>query len=88
MKLIRTLATGNPRERQHVFACTRCGVSYTTEESRAILHNSNYGSVQECKTAIDSYFAERNRTFLEHPKRAGKKIWGQERVASVFGLRS
>ena len=52
--------------------------------SRAILHNSNYGSVQECKTAIDSYFAERNRAFFEHPKRAGKKIWGKEPVEPVF----
>lgn len=52
--------------------------------SRAILHNSNYGSVQECKTAIDSYFAERNLAFFEHPKRAGKKIWGKEPVEPVF----
>ncbi len=52
--------------------------------ARAILHNSNYGSVQECKAAIDSYFAERNLAFLEHPQRAGKKIWGRERVEPVF----
>jgi transposase len=52
--------------------------------SRAILHNSNYASVQECKGAIDRYFAERNRAFLEHPKRAGRKIWGKEQVEPIF----
>jgi len=52
--------------------------------SRAILHNSNYGSIQECKAAIDRYFAERNLAFLEHPKRAGKKIWGKEQIEPVF----
>jgi transposase len=52
--------------------------------SRAILHNSNYQSPQECKVAINRYFAERNQAFLEHPRRAGKKIWGKERVEAVF----
>jgi transposase len=52
--------------------------------SRAILHNSNYGSVQECKASIDLYFTERNREFQKHPRRAGKKIWGEERVSPVF----
>ncbi len=52
--------------------------------ARAILHNSDYKSVAECKEAINRYFAERNRAFLEHPRRAGKKIWGKERVEAVF----
>ena len=52
--------------------------------ARAILHNSDYESVAECKEAIDRYFAERNRAFLEQPRRAGKKIWGKERVEAVF----
>lgn len=52
--------------------------------ARAILHNSNYESVDACKGAIDRYFAERNRAFLEQPRRAGKKIWGKERVEAVF----
>jgi len=52
--------------------------------ARAILHNSNYESVDECKKAMDRYFFERNQEFLEHPKRAGKKIWGKERVEAVF----
>ena len=52
--------------------------------ARAILHNSNYESVDACRGAIGRYFAERNRAFLEHPRRAGKKIWGKERVEAVF----
>ena len=52
--------------------------------SRAILHNSNYQSVDECKAAIDRYFDDRNRFFRNNPQRAGNKIWGRERVATVF----
>jgi len=52
--------------------------------ARAILHNSNYGNVDECKSAINMYFADRNRAFLERPRRAGNKIWGKERVEAVF----
>ena len=52
--------------------------------ARAIIHNSDYGSVDECKTAIDRYFMERNEHFKSHPKRAGNKIWGKERVKPIF----
>jgi len=52
--------------------------------SRAIIHNSNYQSTKEAKTAIDRYFKERNQFFLDNPKRAGKKIWGQEPSSSSF----
>jgi transposase len=52
--------------------------------ARAILHNSNYGNVDECKSAINMYFADRNRAFLERPRRAGNKIWGKEQVEAVF----
>ena len=52
--------------------------------ARAILHNSNYRNVDECKSAINMYFADRNRAFLERPRRAGKKIWGKEQVEPVF----
>jgi hypothetical protein len=52
--------------------------------ARAILHNSNYRTVDECKSAINMYFADRNRAFLEKPRRAGNKIWGKERVEAVF----
>jgi transposase len=52
--------------------------------ARAIIHNSNYQSVDECKNAIDRYFADRNKAFIENPKRAGKTIWGEEVVKAVF----
>ena len=41
--------------------------------ARAIIHNSNYRSVEEAKGAINRYFDERNRHFREHPRRAGKE---------------
>jgi hypothetical protein len=52
--------------------------------SRAILHNSDYQSVNECMMAIDRYFFERNKAFAANPRRAGNKIWGKERIESVF----
>ncbi len=52
--------------------------------AKAIIHNSNYQSVDECKYAINRYFAERNEKFIKNPKRAGKKIWRKERVKAVF----
>ena len=45
--------------------------------ARAIIHNSDYQSVDECKNAIDRYFLERNEHFIKNPKRAGNKIWGK-----------
>lgn len=52
--------------------------------ARAIIHNSDYQSVDDAKHAINLYFAERNKQFLQFPKRAGKKIWGLEETASQF----
>jgi DDE superfamily endonuclease len=52
--------------------------------ARGIIHNSDYCSVEAAKGAIDRYYAERNEHFRAHPKRAGRKIWGQERVQSEF----
>ena len=52
--------------------------------AKAVIHNSNYSGVDECKRAIDRYFLERNWAFTENPKRAGKKIWGKEIVKPVF----
>jgi transposase len=52
--------------------------------ARAILHNSDYQSVEECKAAIDRYFAERNEAYRRNPRRAGKKIWGEELVEPCF----
>jgi hypothetical protein len=42
--------------------------------ARAIIHNSDYSSVQATKSAIDRYFETRNAHFLESSKRAGYKI--------------
>ena len=52
--------------------------------ARAIIHNSDYDSPETAKSAIDRYFTDRNAHFAEHPKRAGQKIWGKERVPSIF----
>jgi len=41
-------------------------------------------SIEELKNAIDRYFKERNMRYMEHPKRAGNKIWGCERVLPIF----
>jgi hypothetical protein len=52
--------------------------------ARAIIYNSDYDSLEACKRAIDRYLEERNTLFKANPKRAGKTIWGQERVPSQF----
>ena len=52
--------------------------------ARAIIHNSDYKSMDAAKAAIDRYFGDRNANFHEHPKRAGKKIWGSERESPEF----
>jgi hypothetical protein len=52
--------------------------------SRAIIHNSNYPSLNDAKVAIDRHFEERNNHFQAHPQRAGKKIWGKEREPATF----
>jgi transposase len=52
--------------------------------AKGIIHNSDYLSAEAAKDAIDRYFQERNDFFVRCPKRAGRKIWGQERVPSAF----
>jgi transposase len=52
--------------------------------ARAVIHNSNYKTADEARAAIDRYFDERNKHFREHPRRAGNKIWGKERVPPEF----
>jgi transposase len=52
--------------------------------SRAIIHNSNYQDVNECKEAINKYFEDRNQHFILNPQKAGNKIWGKERVVPKF----
>lgn len=43
----------------------------------AIIHNSDYQSVEETKKAIDRYFVERNEHFHQHPRRAGTRSGGR-----------
>jgi transposase len=52
--------------------------------AKAIIHNSDYSSADECKSAIDLYFKERNEYFITYPKKAGNKIWGKELVIPIF----
>jgi len=52
--------------------------------AKAIIHNSDYASVEAAKEAIDRYFAERNDHFQKHPRRAGRKLWGKERIEPEF----
>jgi hypothetical protein len=52
--------------------------------SRAVIHNSDFGSVNEAKVAIDKYLAKRNEHFQRYPRRAGKKIWKMERESALF----
>jgi methionine synthase II (cobalamin-independent) len=54
--------------------------------ARAIIHNSDFHSLEAAQDAIDKYFAERNEHFSTHPKRAGQKIWGYECVPSEFSV--
>jgi hypothetical protein len=54
--------------------------------ARAIIHNSDFPSLEAAKDAIDKYFADRNEQFSKFPKRAGQKIWGIERVPSEFSV--
>jgi hypothetical protein len=46
--------------------------------------SSQYQSEQEAMQAIDRYFADRNVAFQQNPRRAGKKIWGKERMVAEF----
>jgi transposase len=52
--------------------------------AKSVIHNSDYQSVDECKKAIDDYFAERNAFYKQNPRRAGNKIWGNEVVSPEF----
>ena len=54
--------------------------------AQSVIHNSNYQSVKDAKTAIDRYFDERNSFFQANPRPAGNKIWGKEQVPSYFSV--
>jgi hypothetical protein len=42
--------------------------------ARAIIHNSDYGSVGDAQAAMTRYFEERNAAFLAAPRREGRAI--------------
>ncbi len=52
--------------------------------ARAIIHNSDYKTLDDAKAAVDRYFADRTAHFAQHPRRAGAKIWGKEREVAAF----
>ncbi len=52
--------------------------------SRAVIHNSDYATVEDCKIALDRYIEERNEHYKKNPQRAGDKIWGKEIVIPKF----
>lgn len=55
--------------------------------TKAVIHNSDYQSADEMKTAISRHFVERNAYFKENPKRAGKKNWGLDSFNDHDSLR-
>lgn len=55
---------------------------------RAVIHNSDYQSESETKTAISRHFRERNDFFKDNPKRAGKRIWDIDFFDDYNNLRS
>jgi len=55
---------------------------------RAVIHNSDYASEEEMKTAISRHFQERNEFFKNNPKRAGKRIWEIDFFDDYDNLRS
>ncbi len=55
---------------------------------RAVIHNSDYPSVGEMKTAISRHFQDRNLFFTDNPKRAGKRIWEIDFFDNHDNLRS
>jgi len=52
--------------------------------ARAVIHNSDYPTVQDAKDAINRYFEERNQRFTRSPRRAGRAIWGKEPAPAAF----
>jgi hypothetical protein len=54
--------------------------------ARAVIHNSDYATVGDAQAAITRYLEDRNRSFAVAPRRAGRSIWGQERMPAAFAL--
>jgi transposase len=54
--------------------------------ARAVIHNSNYPTVADARAAITRYLDDRNRSFDLAPRRAGRSIWGEERMPAAFAV--
>jgi transposase len=54
--------------------------------ARAVIHNSDYATVADAQAAITRYLNDRNRSFVIAPQRAGRSIWGQERMPATFAV--
>jgi hypothetical protein len=52
--------------------------------ARAVLHNSDYATIDDARVAVSRYIDERNAAFRKDPKPAGRLIWGKERVPTAF----
>jgi transposase len=55
---------------------------------RSVIHNSDYQSEIEMKTAISRYFIDRNDFFKDNPRRAGKKIWEIDFFSDMDAIKS
>ncbi|WP_317897756.1 transposase [Aurantibacillus circumpalustris] len=51
---------------------------------RAVIQNSNYATRELCIKAMIRHVEERNIYYKKNPKKAGKKIWGNEQTLPVF----
>jgi transposase len=54
--------------------------------ARAVIHNSDYSTVADARAAITRYLDDRNRSFAIAPRRAGRSIWGGERMPAAFAV--
>ena len=54
--------------------------------ARAVIHNSDYATVADAQAAITRYLEERNHSFAVAPRRAGRSIWGKERIPAAFAV--
>ena len=53
--------------------------------ARAVLHNSDYASLEKAQQAVARYLDDRNATYAANPRPAKpNRSWGKERVAPVF----
>ncbi|MBR0797533.1 IS630 family transposase [Bradyrhizobium jicamae] len=52
--------------------------------ARAVIHNSDYATVDDAKAAISRYLEDRNQSFALAPRRAGRSIWGREQTPAAF----